>query len=190
MDGAEVGRAAAQIGWVLAAFGLGGARAQYPAGWVADKCGRRWVLIGLSAAATARCAITVGVSGTGLTAIMVTAGLFGLTSFPIYSVAAAHAHDFADPSERVELSAALMFFFALGAIAAPLMASALIDAFGPSALFAMIALGHVGLILFGLARMLARPAASVRTRYIWAPRTSFIIGWMTGRDRDGHAPRR
>ena len=182
--GQEVGLNAGQIAWFLAAFVLGGAIAQYPVGWLADKFDRRWVLIGLSTAAIASCAITVMVSGFGILSIMLTAGLFGLTSFPIYSVAAAHAHDFADASERVELSAALMFFFALGAIAAPLTASYMIDAYGPSALFVMIATAHGILIFFGLTRMLSRSAPKKRTPYIYAPRTSFLIGRLTGRFRD------
>ena len=182
--GQEVGLNAGQIAWFLAAFVLGGAIAQYPVGWLADKFDRRWVLIGLSTAAIASCAITVMVSGFGIFSIMLTAGLFGLTSFPIYSVAAAHAHDFADASERVELSAALMFFFALGAIAAPLTASYMIDAYGPSALFVMIATAHGILIFFGLTRMLSRSTPKKRTPYIYAPRTSFLIGRLTGRFRD------
>ena len=182
--GQEVGLTTGQIAWFLAAFVLGGALAQYPVGWLADKHDRRWVLIWLSAAAMLSCGLTVAVAGLGTAGIMLAAGFFGLTTFPIYSVAAAHAHDFADSTERVELSAALMFYFALGAIAAPLTASALIDAFGPPALFAMIAVGHGGLIVFGLARMRARAAPEARTAYIYAPRTSFLIGRLTGRARD------
>ncbi|WP_299747164.1 MFS transporter [uncultured Tateyamaria sp.] len=182
--GQEVGLTAQQIAWFMAAFVLGGALAQYPVGWLADKFDRRWVLIWLSAAAMGSCAITALATDLDTTGIMLTAGLFGLTTFPIYSVAAAHAHDFADASERVELSAALMFYFALGAIAAPITASALIDAFGPPALFAMIAVGHAILIVFGLARMRARATPTERTRYIYAPRTSFLIGRLTGRSRD------
>ena len=182
--GQEVGLSTGQIAWFMAAFVLGGALAQYPVGWLADKHDRRWVLIWLSGAAMLSCAVTVAAAGLGTVGIMLTAGFFGLTTFPIYSVAAAHAHDFADSSERVELSAALMFYFALGAIAAPFTASALIDAYGPPALFTMIAVGHAGLILFGLARMRARATPETRTRYIYAPRTSFLIGRLTGRTRE------
>ncbi|MFL4470602.1 MFS transporter [Tateyamaria armeniaca] len=182
--GQEVGLSTQQIAWFLASFVLGGAMAQYPVGWLADKYDRRWVLIWLSGAAMASCGITVLASGLGTAGIMLTAGLFGLTTFPIYSVAAAHAHDFADASERVELSAALMFYFAVGAIAAPFTASALIDAYGPPALFAMISVGHGLLILFGLARMRARATPKARTRYIYSPRTSFLVGRLTGRSRD------
>lgn len=182
--GTGVGLAPDQIAGFLAAFVAGGAVAQYPVGWLADKYDRRWVLIWLSIAAIGSCLLTALSHDLNTVQILLTAGLFGLTTFPIYSVAAAHAHDFASTDERVELSAALMFFFALGAIAAPLVASWLIDAFGPPAMFAMIAVGHAGLVVFGLARMRARPSAENRTRYVYAPRTSFLIGRLTGRSRD------
>jgi MFS family permease len=181
--GQEVGLSIGQIAWFLSVFVLGGALAQYPAGWLADKYDRRWVLIWLSVAAMLSCGVTVMSTGFGTTGIMITAFLFGLTSFPIFSVAAAHAHDFADDSERVELSAALMFYYALGAIAAPYGASVLINAFGPSALFVLIASGHALLIIFGLTRMLARPTPSDKTDYIYAPRTSFIVGRLNRRKR-------
>jgi MFS family permease len=181
--GQEVGLSIGQIAWFLSAFVLGGALAQYPAGWLADKYDRRWVLIWLSVAAMLSCGVTVMSTGFGTTGIMITAFLFGFTSFPIYSVAAAHAHDFADDSERVELSAALMFFYALGAIAAPYGASVLINAFGPSALFVLIASAHALLVIFGLTRMLARPTPSDKTDYIYTPRTSFIVGRLNRRKR-------
>lgn len=181
--GQEVGLTAQQIAWFLSAFVLGGAAAQYPVGWLADKFDRRLVLIGLSVAAVASCALTISAADFGTTGAFVAAAVFGLTTFPIYSVAAAHAHDFASAEERVELSAALMFHFALGAIAAPYFASILIDAYGPSAMFVMISVGHVVLILFGLTRMRARPTQK-RTRYVYAPRTSFLVGRLFGSSRD------
>jgi len=51
--GQDVGLAPQQIGYFLAAFVAGGALAQYPMGWLADKYDRRWVLIWLSVAAIA-----------------------------------------------------------------------------------------------------------------------------------------
>lgn len=182
--GQEVGLAVEQIAYFLAAFVAGGAIAQYPVGWLADKYDRRWVLIWLSIASIASSALTALTGDLGTAGILMTATLFGATTFPIYSVAAAHAHDFAETSERVELSAALMFFFALGAIAAPLLASTLIELYGPSAMFVMIGMGHGALVVFGLIRMQMRPRAARRTRYVWAPRTSFLIGRLTGRTRD------
>jgi len=182
--GQEVGLSIHQIAWFLATFVLGGALAQYPVGWLADKFDRRWVLIWLSAAAIAVSAATIGAREMGSVAVMLSVFLFGLTTFPIYSVAAAHAHDFADSSERVELSAALMFVFAMGAIGAPYLSSQLIGWYGPSAMFIMIAVAHGLLVVFGLARMLARPSPKSRTNYVYAPRTSFLIGRLMGKQRD------
>lgn len=182
--GEGVGLATDQIAWFLASFVLGGAIAQYPVGWLADKYDRRHVLIGLSVAAILSCIVTASVQELSATGVMLTAFFFGLTSIPIYSVSAAHANDFVDSSKRVELSAALMFFFATGAIAAPLLASTLIAQFGPGAMFTMIALAHAYLIVYGFLRMRRRSSPDRRTRYVWSPRTSFIIGRLTGTDRD------
>jgi MFS family permease len=186
--GQEVGLETSQIAYFLATFVLGGALAQYPLGWLADKYDRRWVLIGLSVAAIVSSATTILIGSSTTTMVMLNAGFFGFTTFPIYSVATAHAHDFASNDERVELSAALMFFYALGAIGAPYLASNLIESYGPEALFTMIAAGHVVLIIFGLNRMAARPTEENRTRYVYAPRTSFIIGKLMRRAREKKPP--
>ncbi len=174
--GTEVGLSPDQIGLFLAAFVLGGALAQWPAGWWADRYDRRWVLIWFSVASILACAATVAMSELGTLGVFTGAFLFGATSFPIYSVSAAHAHDWADDDKRVELSAALMFFYALGAISAPLATSTLISAFGPAALFAFISIAHIGLVLFGLWRMRRRGSAEMRQPYVWIPRTSFQVG--------------
>ena len=182
--GTGVGLGADQIAYFLAAFVLGGALAQYPTGWLADKFDRRWVLIWLSVAAIISCILTATLTTTDVKTIFILAGLFGFTTFPIYSVASAHAHDFAESHERVELSAALMFFYALGAIAAPYTASTLIDSFGPPALFVMVAVGHGVLVIFGFIRMRVRDTAPNKTNYVYAPRTSFVIGQLLSRSRD------
>ncbi|MCX7560830.1 MFS transporter [Sulfitobacter sp. F26204] len=182
--GQEVGLSAGQIAWFLSAFVLGGALAQFPVGWLADKYDRRWVLVWLSVAAIFSCGVTMMSSDLGTNGVMLSAALFGFTTFPIFSVAAAHAHDFASDDERVELSAALMFWFATGAIFAPYIASVLIEGYGPAALFAMISVGHALLVVFGILRMRARPARAKRTPYIYAPRTSFVVGRLLRKDRN------
>ncbi|SMX38055.1 MFS transporter [Maliponia aquimaris] len=182
--GTGVGLHTGQIALFLASFVAGGALAQYPVGWLADRYDRRHVLIWLSVAAIVSCALTALASGMPTWAIMATAALFGLTTFPIFSIAAAHAHDFASEDERVALSAALMFWYAVGAIAAPWVASLLIERYGPTALFGLIAAGHAALLVFGLVRMRTRRTRPTRTRYIYTPRSSFTIGRLLGRFRD------
>ncbi len=181
--GQEVGLHINQIAYFLAAFVLGGALAQYPVGWIADRYDRRWALIGLSAAAIISCLCTALVANAGTGIIMLGAAFFGFTTFPIFSVSAAHANDFATGKQRVELSAALMFFYALGAIASPYAASSLIEAYGPSALFALVAVGHAALITYGLMRMRARSTVEQKTAYVYTPRSSFTIGRLLRRKR-------
>lgn len=182
--GAEVGLAASEIAYFLAAFVVGGAAAQWPAGWVADRFDRRWILIWFSVASLVSCAVTVLLPDYGVVGIFGSAFLFGATTFPIYSVSAAHAHDWASDDQRVELSAALMFFYATGAIVAPLLTSQLIEAFGPSALFIFISASHGGLVVFGLVRMGRRAASDTRKPYVWIPRTSFQVGRIFRRGPD------
>ena len=179
----SVGLRAEVIALFLAAYVLGGALAQIPVGWLADKYDRRVVLIWLSVASLIACAATVASAGQGVVAIFLAAAFFGLTTFPIYSISAAHAHDFTDPSEAVELSAALMFLYAVGAIASPLVAAMLIDLQGPPAMFLFIALAHLVLVIFGLIRMNMRPAPAEKTRYTYEPRTSFLIGRLLRRGK-------
>lgn len=181
--GQEVGLRADQIGLFLAAAVLGGALAQVPAGWLADRFDRRHVLIGVS--------VTAAVVSTGITLlgpgsqtlIFAASFLFGLVSLPVFSISAAHANDFATPEQAVEVSAGLMFLYGLGAIAAPLLGSALIAHFGPGSLFAMITAAHLALIAFGVIRMRVRATSATRTRYSYVPRTSFLVGRLLGRRR-------
>ncbi|MCY4305608.1 MAG: MFS transporter [Aestuariivita sp.] len=179
--GERIGLTVDEIAWFLSAFILGGAIAQYPVGWLADRFDRRLVMIWLSVATIISCVTIIATQSSGRIEILLSAVFFGFTSFPIFSVAAAHAHDFADSSERVELSAALIFWFATGAIASPLLASILIGLFSPSALFLFISVGHLALIIFGSIRMLTRPSSHKKTGFVYAPRTSFIIGHILKR---------
>ena len=182
--GAQVGLEIEQIAYFLSAYVFGGALAQYPIGWFADKYDRRWILIWLSVAAIMSSIISTSVAYNNTLGIFLIAFGFGFTTFPIYSVAAAHAHDFASLDERVELSASLLFYYAIGAIAAPLFASFLMDSFGPNAMFLLIAFAHLLLVMFGVARMRVRPTVSERTPYIYMPRTSFLIGRLLKRLKD------
>ncbi len=180
--GADTGLGPEQIGLFLAAFVGGGAAGQIPAGWIADRWPRRHVLTGLGLAGILACGAMAASAGGGPGAAYAAAFAFGLLTFPVYSVAAAHAHDFADASERVELSAALMFFFAAGAIASPLLAARLMTAFGPAALFALVAAAHAGLVIFAIARGRVRPART-RTPYVYTPRTTMLIDRLIRRNR-------
>ena len=179
-----VGLKQESIAFFLSFYVLGGAVAQFPVGWLADKFDRRVVLIGLSLAAIATCGLTVAVQGFGVVPITLAAAAFGLATFPIYSVASAHAHDFVEDDGRVELSAALLFLYAIGATASPVIASLLIGSFGAMGMFGFIAIVHAVLVVFGIARLPIRREPKLRGGYVYVPRTSFLIGRLLRKERD------
>lgn len=183
--GLEVGLSVDQIAFFLASFVLGGAVAQLPVGWLADKYDRRWVLVGLSLAAIFSSGLTIGVGSTLQGLVFLSAFVFGVTTMPIFSVATAHGNDFATPEQMVELSASFMFLYAVGAIASPYAASLLIETYGPSALFVFIAIAHAILVVVSVVRMRSRPTPEDRTEYSYTPRTSFVLGTVLRRRRMG-----
>ena len=181
--GQEIGLNAAQIGSFLATVFVGGAIAQFPVGWLADKYDRRWVLIGLSIVGIVTCIILAATNSNDYSRIFLVAALFGASTYPIFSVSTAHANDFAHASKAVEINASLMFLYGIGAIFSPLIASVLIQYFGPATLFVYISIAHVFLVGFGLYRMSTRPTEGEKTAYAYIPRTSFTIGKLLKRPK-------
>ncbi|MEM7194220.1 MAG: MFS transporter [Pseudomonadota bacterium] len=182
--GQEIGLNAAEIGYFLATVLLGGAIAQIPVGWIADKYDRRWVLIGLSIASIIVCGFLAASNTPGFGTVFVGAALFGIATYPIFSVSAAHTNDFTEPGNAVQVNASLMFLYGVGAIFSPVMSSWLIEKFGPSALFMFISSAHILLVVVSVTRMLARPTRTDRTRYVYLPRTSFTIGKLMRKNRE------
>lgn len=180
--GLEYGMGPGDIAVFLVAAVIGAAIAQYPVGWLADRTDRRGVMVGLSVAAIA---VSIGMtqaSGAGALGIVFAgSALFGATSFTIYSVAAAYANDHCPDDFVVELNAALILFFSLGAVVSPLAAARLIDLFGARGLFIFIAAAHLVLIVFTIYRVLQRPAIERVTPYRYLPRTSMVLARLIKR---------
>lgn len=177
--GVENALTQSQIAIFLASAVLGGVAAQYPVGWVADKTDRRMVLLGLSVLAAISCLgiATLTTPGDAF-GFYVAAFVFGLTAYPIYSVAAAYANDLAEPDFMVELNAALIFLYSIGAIVSPTISAWLMALAGPGAMFVFMAAVHVALIVFTLFRMTQRGRTRPRTPYRYLPRTSMLLGRM------------
>jgi MFS family permease len=181
--GVEYGMSQDEIAAFLIASVVGAALAQFPVGWLADQVDRRHVLVGLSAAAIATSLAVVLALGPGdALGLTLASAAFGATSITIYSVSAAHANDHCPADFVVELNAALIFFFSVGAIAAPLSAATLIQDFGANGLWWFIAAAHLVLIAFSFYRMSRRSAGAPSTPYRYLPRTTMVMArlWKRG----------
>jgi MFS family permease len=148
--------------WFMTAGVLGGAAGQYPLGWLSDRVDRRQVLLAIALfsalAGMAIWATTMHMS----TAVLLASGfVWGCVSFPVYSIAAAHANDRAEPNSYVITSSGLLLMYGVGAICGPLFASFAMTLAGAGALYLYTAVIHALLALFvwyrGLQRAQVKP---------------------------------
>jgi len=63
---------------------------------------------------------------------------FGSLVFVIYPLSAAHANDWCGQDKMMQTSSGLLLGYGCGAILGPMLSSALMDRFGPAALFIFI----------------------------------------------------
>jgi len=176
---ANLGMSSLEISYFLTAAVIGGIIVHPPAGLLADRFDRRSVMMFFSILSTVVC-LAIGsdlveISGQGHGGSLLLALLFGVSTFPIYSLSAAHANDFAGPDDVLDLSASLIFFYALGAIISPIIAGYIIGRFGTPYLFIYISFAHIFLTSFTVLRGIARPVSSDDKPYAYYPRTTMFI---------------
>ncbi len=171
---------------------IGSVLIQYPLGALSDRWDRRKVLLFTTAAALI-CSLAIALlppSGRAQTFVLIF--IFGAFAMPLFSLSAAHANDRAGKGEFVLVSAALMFFYSVGAIAGPITASFAMGWFGPPALFGFTAVVYIVFIAVTLQRIGARAPVpeGERSRFVTMLRTSFLFARLTRRSsRGSEAPR-
>ena len=136
-----------------------GALAQWPAGRVSDSIDRRLVLVTILIAA-----VIVGLLFAFLPlptgGWFIFAALFGMAIAPTYSLAAAHAYDYAPKGSTVETAAGLFLANASGAIVGPLIASTVMERYGTARLFLFTAIVHAALAAYIFWRIRQRKAVA------------------------------
>lgn len=167
--GQERGLSIAEIALLMGAFLAGGTLSQWPLGRLSDFIDRRYVI--------ALCA--AGGIGTGLALAFweppaawmgfAMALLHGALMLPLYPLCIAHSNDFAPKEEMVEVSSGLLLLYGVGAAVGPVLLGPAMEAYGPEALFILIAAVFAVLAVFVGARVLVHRVASVETRGQFAP---------------------
>ncbi|MGI9385687.1 MAG: MFS transporter [Methyloligellaceae bacterium] len=156
---------------------VGGATLQLPLGYLSDRFDRRWIIVLATAGAAVAGLLLSGAGPDAPALIYAGAFLFGAFALPLYSLSVAQANDHAEPGQYVLLAAGLIFFYAIGASFGPLLASIVIERFGPPAFFVYTSVVHAGLIVAALLRMVQRPAVPkpMRARFHALMRTSPVL---------------
>ena len=135
-----------EIAVFMSAVVLGGALAQWPLGGLSDRVDRRLIMIAAASIAMLAGLVLMLIPETDRMAMVIAGAVFGAGAFPLYAIAVAHANDYADASESVEVSSGLLLVYGVGAAIGPLLASMWREiAHGP-ALFFFTALVHLMLI--------------------------------------------
>ena len=117
---------------------LAGVATQYPVGTLADRFGRRALIAGVCALATAAAGAIVAFADMPHGLFVVLAAVFSGLALTIYSLGISHVNDRLEPAQMVAASSALLLLNGSAAIAGPVLASSLMAAYGPSAYFAVL----------------------------------------------------
>ncbi|MGK6312812.1 MFS transporter [Neorhizobium sp. DT-125] len=154
----ELGMSITAIATFMSAGIIGGVVLQYPLGIYSDKLDRRRVIVWTTIGSIVTGAYLSFGAGTNETANIVGVFLFGAFSMPLYSLCSAHGNDYAKPGEHALVSAGLLFYWSVGATVGPLLASILLEYYGPRAFFLYTSFIFMGFLIFTVRRMRARPS--------------------------------
>lgn len=161
--GTRIGLSTHDAVWLATAIIIGGGLGQWPFGRISDFTDRRYILIGITAAAMVISLVFAVLQPGSAAWLIAIAGLYGVFSQPAYALAVAHAFDYAEPDSYVETSSGLLLAFATGSVFGPFLASMLMKAGGPTQLFAMTATVQFLLIAYLVLRLRVREAPEEKT---------------------------
>ncbi|MFN4311339.1 MAG: MFS transporter [Ferrovibrio sp.] len=171
---AQTGLGVSQVAWFMSATVIGGALSQWPFGRLSDRMDRRHtILIACACAAGAGLLIVFGYA-VWPALLPVAAFLFGVFSFPLYALSAAHTNDMAKDADFVAIAGGLLLINGAGSVIGPLIAGIAMDRLGPLGLFGFTAVIHTSMAVFALYRMRQRaaPPQAEKTDFVPMPSTA------------------
>ncbi|UXT48511.1 MFS transporter [Agrobacterium tumefaciens] len=160
----QIGLSVTAIATFMSAGIIGGVVLQYPLGVYSDRYDRRIIILATTAGSVIVGLFLAFFAGTDEWSNIIGVFVFGAFALPLYSLSSAHGNDHAREGEHAMMSAGLLFFWSVGATVGPLLASLLIDQFGPKALFSYTAAIQVVFIAYTIYRLQVREGVPVEER--------------------------
>lgn len=160
----QIGMSVTAIATFMSAGIIGGVVLQYPLGVYSDRYDRRIIILATTAGSVIVGLFLAFFAGTDEWSNIIGVFVFGAFALPLYSLSSAHGNDHAREGEHAMMSAGLLFFWSVGATVGPLLASLLIDQFGPKALFSYTAAIQIVFIAYTLYRLQVREGVPVEER--------------------------
>ena len=144
----------------MACFSFGALLLQWPIGWLSDRVGRRFVILGMAVGAAALSLLAViAAPGGGLFLALIV--LLGGLAMPMYALGIAYVNDWLEPKQIVAASGGLVMIAGAGLCAGPILTSLLMSAFGVNFYFAGIGGAFAILAAFASYRMRQRAAVDL-----------------------------
>ncbi|GGD93193.1 MFS transporter [Aureimonas endophytica] len=160
----RIGFSTAEIAALLAVTQAGGIALQYPLGRVSDRVDRRHVMTGIGLLGLAVALFGLFFLRHDVVLVLATAFVLGSVAYPAYSLAVAHANDYARPADFVRLSGGLLILYGFGTMGGPLFSAWLMERLGPSGIFAATGAGHGLYAAYAFYRTFRRQAPPVSAR--------------------------
>ncbi len=167
--GYQQGLDASGIAFLFSLAAILGAIAQIPLGRLSDKIDRRLVMIGLSGLAAIVGALTVIINPVNGWAMYVLFALYGLSAYPIYAIAVAHANDFAKDGDFAKIAGGMLLILGIGLAIGPAVAAVIMNVYHPVGLFIVTAAFHGALAITAFLRMRVRKGVDAAKRRPFQP---------------------
>ena len=159
----RVGNSTAETSILLSIASTGPLFIQYPVGWMADRFGRRPMMLATTLIAIGVSAAIVSLPHGSFYWLVALVTLLASMLSPLYALGVGQTNDYVSKNDFVSASAGLLFAWGLGAIIGPIAAAPAIRFFdNPNGLFYFISTCHVLLASFIMYRMIMRPALSAK----------------------------
>ncbi|MCQ0987627.1 MFS transporter [Jiella marina] len=133
--GQQVGLSTTEIATLTVSAMAGGVVFQIPLGRASDRTDRRYVMTIAGIIGVAAAVAGVYISDKGSLALFGTAFVLGGIIYPAYSLAVAHANDYADDADFVKVSSSLLILYGIGTMIGPIYAAVLMEQIGPIGIF-------------------------------------------------------
>lgn len=183
----KLGHAPAAIAPLMIVIIMSGALAQIPVGHLGDRVDRRWLLLGLSLAATIAGVLLFLAIASGADMVWLLPGLtlLGASGFCVYPACVALCNDHLRPEEIVAAASSLLLFHGGGAVLGPIVAGAMMQWDGPQGLGLYFALSWGMLAGYAAWRsVVARRPKQQRSGFAWMLRTTPVVLEMLEEDID------
>ncbi len=156
--GSRIGLSATMVGIMMSIAVIAGAVVQIPIGRLSDTMDRRYVLAVAAAIGAVSGLLLVAIRPVDPWLIMPMIAFYGAMAYALYSVAVAHANDFAGPQDFVKISGGLLLLYGVGTIVGPLLGARAMEYAGPEGLFIVTGVAQALISVYALVRMVQRAA--------------------------------